>query len=33
VIELDGGQHAERQSYDAARWKFLESRGLFLRRF
>ncbi len=28
VIELDGGQHAERQAHNAARTAFMETRGL-----
>jgi NaMN:DMB phosphoribosyltransferase/very-short-patch-repair endonuclease len=33
VIELDGGQHAERQGYDQARTAFLESKGMAVKRF
>ncbi len=33
VIELDGGQHAEQQSYDAARTAFLEKQGLTVLRY
>lgn len=33
VIELDGGQHIERQSYDERRSQFLNSQGLRILRF
>ena len=33
IIELDGGQHAEQQSYDAQRTKFLEAEGYRVLRF
>jgi adenine-specific DNA methylase/very-short-patch-repair endonuclease len=33
VIEVDGGQHAERRRYDETRTRFLESRGLRVLRF
>jgi very-short-patch-repair endonuclease len=33
VIELDGSQHAEQQSYDAERTHFLESEGYRVIRF
>jgi very-short-patch-repair endonuclease len=33
VIELDGGQHAERQSEDAARTAWLEKQGFNVLRF
>jgi very-short-patch-repair endonuclease len=33
VVELDGGQHAERIAQDATRTKFLESRGYRVLRF
>ena len=33
VIELDGGQHAGQQTYDAERTAFLEQRGLRVLRF
>jgi very-short-patch-repair endonuclease len=33
VIELDGGQHAERQVEDERRTRFLESRGYRVLRF
>ena len=33
VIELDGGQHSEQQSYDAKRTAFLESEGYRVLRF
>ena len=33
VIELDGGQHGDAISYDAARTKFLEARGYRVLRF
>lgn len=33
VIELDGGQHAERADYDAARTAFLERKGYAVIRF
>ncbi|ATQ43170.1 endonuclease domain-containing protein [Caulobacter mirabilis] len=33
VIELDGGQHAERVAYDAARTEVLEGCGWTVRRF
>ena len=33
VIELDGDQHAERRGYDAARTRFLESKGIDVLRF
>jgi len=33
VIELDGGQHSERQVYDARRTAFLERRGFTVLRF
>jgi very-short-patch-repair endonuclease len=33
VIELDGGQHAERTEQDAQRTRYLQSRGYFVLRF
>jgi very-short-patch-repair endonuclease len=33
IIEVDGGQHDEAQSYDAARTRFLESQGYRVIRF
>lgn len=33
VIELDGGQHATAEGYDAARTRYLESRGYSVLRF
>jgi len=33
VVELDGGQHAERQGYDADRTIYLESQGFQVIRF
>jgi len=33
IIELDGGQHAEQQSYDEKRTEFLESEGNKVIRF
>ena len=33
IVELDGGQHAERQSEDAARTEFLEHQGFRVMRF
>jgi very-short-patch-repair endonuclease len=33
VIELDGGQHADRQVYDEMRTRFLESQGFRVLRF
>jgi len=33
AIELDGGQHADRRGYDAARTRFLESKGIHVIRF
>ncbi|TKS53784.1 endonuclease domain-containing protein [Luteimonas yindakuii] len=33
VVELDGGQHAERQAYDLARTLFLEKAGFRVLRF
>jgi very-short-patch-repair endonuclease len=33
VIELDGGQHADRAEYDAARTAFLERQGFVVLRF
>src|SRR5438132_438394 len=33
IVELDGGQHAERQSYDEDRTGFLQSVGFVLLRF
>lgn len=33
VIELDGGQHADRAEYDAARTAFLERKGFAVIRF
>jgi len=33
VIELDGGQHQEQQSYDARRTAFLASKGYRVLRF
>jgi len=33
IIELDGGQHAQRQEYDQRRTKFLESLGFRVLRF
>ncbi len=27
IIEVEGGQHGERQQYDAARTRFLQARG------
>jgi very-short-patch-repair endonuclease len=33
IIELDGGQHAEKAEYDKARTKFLESEGYHVLRF
>jgi len=32
-VELDGGQHAERRGYDAARTRFLVGKGIHLLRF
>jgi very-short-patch-repair endonuclease len=33
IIELDGGQHAEQESYDSDRTKWLESQGYRVMRF
>src|ERR1039458_7188416 len=33
VVELDGGQHAEQESYDSDRTKWLESQGYRVMRF
>lgn len=33
VIELDGGQHADQQQYDAARTKYLIAQGLHVLRY
>ncbi|MGQ0531314.1 MAG: endonuclease domain-containing protein [Caulobacteraceae bacterium] len=33
IIELDGGQHADRAAYDAARSAFLEQQGYLVARF
>jgi len=33
VIELDGGQHAIRQSYDEVRTRFIEAQGFSMLRF
>jgi very-short-patch-repair endonuclease len=33
VIELDGGQHADSQDYDAARTRYLKMRGYHVLRF
>lgn len=33
VIELDGGHHAERKSYDQGRTEFLNSKGYWVLRF
>jgi len=33
VIEIDGSQHAEQESYDGERTRFLESKGLRIARF
>ena len=33
VVELDGGQHADQQSYDDRRTAFLEAQGLRVMRF
>jgi very-short-patch-repair endonuclease len=33
VIELDGGQHAEREAADAARTAFMEARGIAVVRY
>jgi very-short-patch-repair endonuclease len=33
VVELDGGQHAEREDYDETRTKTLEQRGYRILRF
>lgn len=33
VVELDGGQHAEQQEYDAMRTAFLQERGYTVIRF
>ena len=33
AIELDGGQHADRRGYDAARTRFLETKGIHVIRF
>lgn len=33
VVELDGGQHAERTAQDAARTRFIEARGFRVLRF
>ncbi len=33
VVELDGGQHAEQEEYDAARTAWLESQGFKVLRF
>ncbi len=33
AVEVDGGQHAERQTADAARTKYLESAGFCVLRF
>ena len=33
IVELDGGQHAERQAYDETRSQYLRSQGFDLLRF
>ena len=33
IVEIDGGQHAEQQTYDMNRSRFLESRGYRVLRF
>jgi very-short-patch-repair endonuclease len=33
IVELDGGQHAEQQDYDAVRTAFLEGQGYRVMRF
>ena len=33
IVEVDGGQHAERQDYDAARTEWLETQGYKVMRF
>jgi very-short-patch-repair endonuclease len=33
IVEVDGGQHAERVVYDAARTEWLQSRGFTVLRF
>ncbi len=33
IVELDGGQHADRRAYDARRTRWLESRGYRVLRF
>jgi very-short-patch-repair endonuclease len=33
IVELDGGQHADQQDYDAARTAFLEGQGYRVMRF
>lgn len=33
IIELDGGQHAERESYDAGRDAWLRNQGFIVLRF
>jgi very-short-patch-repair endonuclease len=33
IVELDGGQHAEQEEYDAERTKWLQSRGYRVLRF
>ncbi len=33
IVELDGGQHADRRAYDARRTRWLESRGYTVLRF
>ena len=33
IIELDGGQHMENESYDRVRTKWLEGQGFFVLRF
>jgi very-short-patch-repair endonuclease len=33
IVEVDGGQHADREVYDAARTRWLESQGFRVLRF
>ena len=33
VVELDGGQHADRRQYDERRTRFMESNGFRVARF
>jgi adenine-specific DNA-methyltransferase len=33
IVELDGGQHAEQQSYDEERTRFLQAQGFVVLRF